>query len=215
MTRIKFCGITTREDALEAAALGVDMLGFVFYPRSPRCLLPQEAESIRDHLPPSVLCVGVFVEEEAATVRAIAAQCGLDALQFHGSESPEYCREFSEFRIIKAFSAHTAAALERIPAYSVQAILIDAYDPVRIGGTGHRADWTLARAAKQAGPVILAGGLDEHNVKAALATVRPYGLDVSSSIELCPGKKDREKMARFVEKVREFDQVQVPARDLT
>jgi len=202
MAKIKICGITNLNDALIAVNLEVDALGFVFYPQSPRFISPDKAKQICREIPPFTLCIGVFVNEKEEDVLNVAKECHLDALQFHGNESPEYCSFFSDYKVIKSFSLKNQSDLATIPHYKVQAILIDAYDPARYGGTGKKADWELARAAKGFGPLILAGGLDETNVCEAIREVDPYAVDVSSGVELLPGVKYPVKLRRFVEMVR-------------
>ncbi|WAC06440.1 MAG: phosphoribosylanthranilate isomerase [Thermodesulfobacteriota bacterium] len=202
MAKIKICGITNLKDALTAVNLEVDALGFVFYPPSPRAITPDKAQQIRQEIPPFTLCVGVFVNESREEVMNVAKACRLDALQFHGNESPDYCAFFPDYKVIKAFSLKDKADMDAIPRYSVQAYLVDAYDPKQYGGTGKKANWELARAAKDFGPVILAGGLDEANVSEAIREVNPYAVDVSSGVELSPGIKDPAKLRRFVEMVR-------------
>jgi len=202
MTKIKICGITNLNDALTAVNLGADALGFVFYPQSPRFISPDKAKKIRQKIPPFTLCIGVFVNARKGEVLQIARECHLDALQFHGNESPEYCSSFSAYKVIKSFALKTRSDLKSITHYNIHAILIDAYDPAHYGGTGKKADWELARQAKKFGPLILAGGLTETNVQEAIKVVSPYGVDVSSSMEKRPGVKDTVKLRRFVEMVK-------------
>jgi phosphoribosylanthranilate isomerase len=207
MTRIKVCGITTLEDGIEAARLGVDALGFVFYPRSPRAVTPEAVRNIRKRLPPFILCVGVFVNESRHTVLRVAEQCGLDGVQFHGSETPDYCSYFSRYRVFKAFSLRGPGDVQEILPYRgcVDGIVIDGYDPLCYGGTGKQANWELARDAGRFGPLVLAGGLNETNVQEALKIAEPYAVDISSGIEVRPGLKDHCKLSRFVEAVRGKD----------
>jgi phosphoribosylanthranilate isomerase len=207
MTRIKICGITNIEDALAAINLEVDALGFVFFPKSPRYIEPEKAEEIRRNVPLFTLCIGVFVNEKEDKVLQIARQCKLDGLQFHGNESPEYCSYFSGYKVIKTFPLKSKEELKSIEHYPVQAILVDAFDSVRIGGTGKNANWELAREAKNYGPLILAGGLNENNIQEAIRVVKPYAVDISSGIEKSPGIKDHKSMRRFVRKVREIDRL--------
>jgi phosphoribosylanthranilate isomerase len=202
MTKIKICGITNLNDARAAVKLEVDALGFVFYPPSPRAVTPDKVKQIRQKIPPFTFCIGVFVNETKEAVLNVAKACRLDALQFHGNESPEYCAFFPDYKVIKSFPLKDRSDLDIIPRYPVLAILIDAYDPQQYGGIGKKADWELARAAKSFGPVILAGGLDETNVGEAIREVKPYAVDVSSGVELSPGVKDPVKLRRFVEMVR-------------
>ena len=205
MTKIKICGITSFKDAYAAVRLGVDALGFVFYPESPRSVTPEKVKMLRWLIPPQAHCIGVFVNETAEQVLRIAMECNLDGVQFHGDEPPEYCWQFSNFYTIKAFSPRSKEELRGIEKYAVQSILIDAFYPDYRGGTGKRAHWGLAQEAKQFGPLTLAGGLHEENVQEAIRTVRPYAVDASSCLEAAPGAKDHEKMRRFVENVRKAD----------
>ena len=196
--RIKICGITNKEDGLAAAKFGADALGFVFAP-SPRRISAEKAREIIKVLPPSVKTVGVFVDEEPETVSSIAAICGLDVLQLHGSESVDYCRDFDR-RVIKAVRLRSQDDLGNLSKYVnvVDALLLDAYVPNKPGGTGVTFDWKLAVEARRYGRIILAGGLDPENVAAAISMVKPYGVDASSGLEQSPGVKDHEKMAKFI-----------------
>ncbi|OEU49056.1 MAG: hypothetical protein BA861_04670 [Desulfobacterales bacterium S3730MH5] len=200
--RIKICGITNSEDALSAAELGADAIGFVFA-RSPRQISPEKARAIIMTLPPLVHTVGVFVDEDHERVQSIAASCHLHLLQFHGKESPTYCRRFKR-RVIKAMRVQDRSHLEACSEYSnvVDALLLDTYIPGKHGGTGLTFDWNLALEAKKYGRIFLAGGLNPDNVAAAISMVNPYAVDASSSLEQKPGIKDHEKMARFIHAVR-------------
>lgn len=201
MARVKICGLTNLEDVLAAGEGGADALGFVFA-ESPRRISPERAAEIVRSLPPFLTCVGLFVDEAPETVRKIIKECRLDALQFHGNESPDYCRQF-KVKIIKAFRIRDENSLKAIPHYQVEAYLLDAYVEGIPGGTGASFNWDLALRAKDFGrPVILAGGLTPDNVAEAVRKVRPYGVDVSSGIEAEPGKKDHEKMRKFIKIVR-------------
>lgn len=199
-TRVKICGITNIDDALCAVQLGVDALGFVFAP-SPRQVVVSKVKDIVEKLPPWISTVGVFVNEKPARVLRI----GLDWIQLHGEESPDYCRELG-LKVIKTIRVKDRASLEKIPQYPVAGILLDTYDPdlsgvpPKMGGTGKGFNWDLAVEAKKFGkPIILAGGLNPENVAEAISKVQPYGVDVSSGIESSPGRKDYEKMKRFME----------------
>jgi phosphoribosylanthranilate isomerase len=198
MVRIKICGITNLEDALLAAELGADALGFIFYPPSPRQVAPEAARDIITQLPPFVTTVGVFVDEDAAFVRQLAARLGLDWVQLHGQESPDYCRGLGR-RVIKAFRIRDENSLAELAAYrgAAQALLLDTYKKGQTGGTGESFDWQLAREARQFGPIILAGGLTPENVAQAVATALPAAVDVASGVEAAPGKKDPERLSRF------------------
>ena len=201
--RIKICGITNEEDALIAAKLGADAIGFIFAP-SPRQIAPERAKEIVGILPPLVQTVGVFVDEEPEKVARAASFCHLDVLQFHGRESPAYCRRFDS-RVIKGVRMRSREDLDAFAEYSevVDGFLLDTYVPNQHGGTGQTFDWSLALEAKKYGRVILAGGLNPENVAAAIERVKPYAVDASSGLEKKPGIKDHGKMARFMENVNE------------
>jgi len=196
--RVKICGITNREDALEAVDAGADALGFVFYERSPRQVTAAQAADILRGIPPFVAKVGVFVNPNPDQVRQAIAQCGLDTLQFHGEESSEFCLQFG-LKVIKAFRLADAAALPSLVPYATDAWLLDSCVPGQYGGTGKQCNWDLAIAAKAHGrPLILAGGLTPDNVAEAVRRVRPYAVDTSSGVESAPGQKDAGKMRAFV-----------------
>jgi phosphoribosylanthranilate isomerase len=195
---VKICGITNAADGIAAAEAGADMLGFVFYEASPRFVRIEAAADIIRQLPPFVVKAGVFVDAPSElVVRAIAA-CGLNLLQFHGAEPPDYCAQFG-LMSMKAFRVQDAATLERLKDYPTEAWLLDSYAPDKIGGTGERFNWDLAREARRLGrPIFLAGGLTPLNVAEAVLRVQPYGVDVSSGVEGVPGKKDHDKVRAFI-----------------
>ncbi|MCL6622384.1 MAG: phosphoribosylanthranilate isomerase [Syntrophobacterales bacterium] len=201
--RVKICGLTDPEDARLAAALGAHALGFIFYPPSPRSVSPEQAREIIRQLPPFVLTVGVFVDEELDAVREIAALAGLDWVQLHGNESPDYCRALGR-RVIKGFRVQGEETLPLLAPYrgAVQAVLLDTYKPGTPGGTGETFDWQLAHRARDYGPIILAGGLTPDNVAEAIRAARPQAVDVASGVEAAPGKKDPAKLRAFMEAVR-------------
>lgn len=205
MIRIKICGITNLDDALLAAGLGADALGFIFYPPSPRAVAPDAARDIIAQLPPLVTTVGVFVDEDPATVKDLAAKAGLDWIQLHGKETPEYCR-YLDRRVIKAFRVRGEHTLQELAAYrsAAQAFLLDTYKKDQPGGTGETFDWDLAREAGKYGPIILAGGLTPGNVTRAVAAARPRAVDVASGVESRPGKKDPEKLRAFFREVQQY-----------
>jgi phosphoribosylanthranilate isomerase len=204
MVRIKICGITNLEDARLAAGLGAHALGFIFYPKSPRSVRPDAAREIIRNLPPLVMTVGVFVDEEAEVVRGIAETAGLDWVQLHGQESPEYCCSLGH-RVIKGFRIKDPGSLSLLPDYrgSVQAFLLDTYKAGTAGGTGETFDWEIARQAGESGPIILAGGLTAANVAPAIHAAQPAAVDVASGVEAGPGKKDPEKLRAFFRAVKE------------
>ena len=199
--RIKICGVTRLEDALLAARLGVDALGFNFWPGSKRFVTPEAAGRIIDQLPPFVVPVGVFVNQPEAELRAVAAESGIQVFQLHGDEPPEFCSRL-HLPVVKAIPVDQVNALSRLLSYEVQAFLLDT--PSRgFGGTGQPFDWSLAEGVSEVAPVILAGGLTPANVGDAIRAVRPWAVDVASGVESAPGVKDAEKMTRFVDAVRE------------
>ena len=202
MTEIKICGITRLEDALCASACGADAVGFIFHKESPRHITPERAAAIIAQLPGGIAKVGVFVNRGKEEVERTVDLCGLDLIQFHGDESPAYCRLFPPERVIKAVSPKTKEELRALDVYDVRAFLVDARDAGRYGGTGKRADWELAAALKKAHPLILAGGLDAENIEAALAAVAPQAVDINSGCESAPGIKDHDRMRRIIGMIR-------------
>ncbi|HIJ80226.1 MAG TPA: phosphoribosylanthranilate isomerase [Desulfuromonadales bacterium] len=196
MVRVKICGITSLEDALLAINAGADALGFVFFEESSRFITPDNAAAVIRRLPPFVQTVGLFVNEELASVNMIAGQCGLDLVQLHGEESPEYCMGINR-RVIKAFRVKDSSVLDELPRYDVAGYLLDTWSPVAHGGTGTTFNWEIAARAASQRPIILAGGLTPENVGDAIRQVRPYAVDVSSGVESAPGKKDVLKVTSF------------------
>jgi len=204
MTWIKICGITNMEDALSAASLGIDALGFVFAP-SPRKVEPEVAKKIIQVLPKTLLNVGVFVNEEVEEVRGVAKYCKLNALQFHGEESAEYLKKFSH-PIFKAIQIKDLESLKNMEKYDDVSLLLDTYSPMQAGGTGNPFPWEVALIVKEKRDFILSGGLSPLNVREAVIKVRPWGVDVSSGVELFPGKKYLLKMEEFVNEVKKADE---------
>ncbi|PYJ92745.1 MAG: phosphoribosylanthranilate isomerase [Verrucomicrobia bacterium] len=201
--RVKICGITKVEDALAAVAAGADALGFMFYEPSPRNMSEKVAAEITRRLPPFVAKVGVFVDPGEKAVSETISLCGLDTLQFHGDETPAFCRKFSPLKVYKAFRIRNSESLKSLPAYKTGAWLLDSFVPDKPGGSGVTFNWDLAVEAKKLGPpIILAGGLTPENVADAVRKVRPYAVDVSSGVESSPGKKDHAKMRDFIAAVR-------------
>lgn len=204
MTLVKICGITNLDDALAAIAAGADALGFNFYKPSPRYITPQQAREIIEQLPGSILIVGVFVNEESNIVRAIAKEAGLRALQLHGDESPEYCRELAaDFYVIKTFAVSDSFDIQALAPYNVEAIMLDTKHNNLRGGTGRVFDWSVAlRVAPAIPKLFLAGGLSPENVENAVEIVRPFAVDACSALEDRPGKKNHERMRVFINAVR-------------
>ena len=203
-TRVKICGLTNAADALMAVDAGADALGFVFVPGTPRFVEAASASVsgwIR-RLPPLVVRVGLFVDAAPETVRETLRQTGIETVQFHGDETPDYCRSFRDAaRVIKAFRVRGPESLDLLPHYAdaVDGYLLDAWVPGAHGGTGARFDWELAAAARgRVAPLILAGGLDPGNVAEAVRRVRPFAVDVSSGVERSPGLKDPAKVRELI-----------------
>ncbi|HPM43370.1 MAG TPA: phosphoribosylanthranilate isomerase [Candidatus Omnitrophota bacterium] len=202
-TLIKICGITNKIDALNACALDVDMLGFVFYEKSLRYVEPSTAEDIINELPESVGKVGVFVDEDESRVIKIAEDAGLSVLQFHGDETPEYCAKFSgKFKTIKAFRLKKREDLKRVNDYGVDYYLFDTFSKECAGGTGKTFDWKLLKDFEILKPAIISGGLDNSNVCGLLKELAPFGVDISTGVEDSPGRKNMELMQKFVRNVR-------------
>ncbi|MEQ8659495.1 MAG: phosphoribosylanthranilate isomerase [Gammaproteobacteria bacterium] len=203
--RIKYCGITNLDDSLAAIALGVDALGFVFHPPSPRYVEPVLAATIIDALPPLVSKVGLFVNRSAREVRETVAMTGIDLVQYHGDESPADCAAApcAWIKAVRVRADTDFAACARDFA-AASALLLDTWDDQVYGGSGRTFDWSLLPHAVGR-PLILAGGLTPDNVAAAIRRVRPYAVDVSGGIEASRGRKDREKMHRFITEVREVE----------
>jgi phosphoribosylanthranilate isomerase len=200
--KVKICGITNTADALAAVQAGADALGFMLYDGSPRRIAVGAAADIVRQLPPFVIKVGVFVDAAEDLVRRAIGECGLNLLQFHGEERPEYCLQFG-LMSMKAFRIRDADSLKALPGYPTEAWLLDAYVPGKSGGTGETFNWDLAARAKQQGrPIFLAGGLTPANVAEAIRRVQPYGVDVSSGVEVSPGRKDHEKVRAFIAAAR-------------
>jgi phosphoribosylanthranilate isomerase len=200
--RIKVCGVTREADALLAADLGVDAVGFNFAPGSPRRLEPGRARALGAALPPFVVRVGVFVDAGPEEIEAVAGRAGLHVAQLHGEETPAMCAALG----VPWYKAHRVGAGFRADAvrrWGGGAFLLDAADPERRGGTGRTFDWAVARAAAAHGRVILAGGLTPDNVAAAIAAARPYAVDVSSGVESAPGVKDPDLLRAFVRRARD------------
>ena len=206
-TRVKICGFTRAEDAVYAAHLGVDAIGLVFYPPSPRHVEIEQAVRIVNALPAFTSIVALFVDEQEKRIREVLAQVSIDCLQFHGDEPAEACRIYGK-RYIKAVRMQDDIDISALALHYHDAagLLLDAYHPGAKGGTGSQFDWELI-PKRCTLPVILAGGLDETNAKQAVQTVRPYALDVSSGVEAEKGVKDSLKMAAFIKQVNEGDRV--------
>ncbi|MGI8638668.1 MAG: phosphoribosylanthranilate isomerase [Pyrinomonadaceae bacterium] len=206
MTKVKICGITNLEDALLSAKFGANALGFNFYEKSPRYILPENAREIIEQLPKDILKVGVFVNENFDKIAEIAATAKLDAIQLHGEETPEFAKQLkakTNLEIIKAFRVTPEFKPEDVLQYEVDAVLLDAYSPKEHGGTGEIFDWEVAKKVQQIFPkMYLAGGLKHENVHLAVRDVKPFAVDVCSGIESQKGEKDKIKLINFVIKAK-------------
>jgi phosphoribosylanthranilate isomerase len=191
---IKVCGITRVTDALHAAANGATALGFVFWPKSPRFITPERAAEIIGELPPSLMTVGVFVNEPIEGVIDAVQRARLTTVQLHGDEPPAYADAIA-WPILRAMSLDEVATTAWPPETT---LLLDAAHATTRGGTGQVIDWERAADAARHRKVILAGGLTPGNVADAIRTVRPFGVDVSSGVEEAPGAKDLQKVAAFI-----------------
>ena len=197
---VKICGMTRPQDAELAASLGASALGFIFWPGSPRSVSAASAKAIAASVPANVLKVGVFVDQPAADVARVMDEAGLDVAQLHGHESPEYCRQLmaSKRTIFKAVAPENGSVnIDDVDPEII--LLVDAHDPERFGGTGKTVNWESAREIAATRKTILAGGLNATNIKLAVRTVRPYGVDVSSGVESAPGIKDPGRLRSFFE----------------
>jgi phosphoribosylanthranilate isomerase len=208
---VKICGLTCVEDALACADAGVEWIGLNFHPGSPRFIQPAQAAVIIGALPPSVSAVGVFVDRPAAEVADVAAQLGLKIVQLHGQEPPEDLIALRHLRLVRAFRLRQASdwigvvdylAHAQVMGRPPDAILVDAYVPGRLGGTGATVAADVLDCIPPLPQVILAGGLTAENVAAKVAQVRPWMVDVASGVEIEPGRKDRAKVAAFVKAAR-------------
>ena len=195
---VKICGITSEADALAAAEAGADAIGLMFYEDSPRHVTLEQAKAISAALPQHVMRVGVFVNAEEAFVHQALTECMLNILQFHGDETPEECSRYPVMTL-KAFRVQGEETLAGLEAYPSAGYLLDAYVKDALGGTGATFNWDLAVRAQEFGkPIFLAGGLTPENVVEAVRKVQPFGVDVSSGVEIEPGRKDAEQMRTFV-----------------
>ena len=207
MVRIKICGITNWDDAAEAVELGADALGFVMAP-SPRQIEARQARAIIERLPPFVATVGVLVAEPLDSAVARLGESGCRIAQIHGDWPPEIWAALSGWPVIRAIKVRSGDDIAETQAPDAAALLLDTYQEGLEGGTGTTFDWALAEGARAIGkPIILAGGLTPENVAAAISLVRPYAVDVSTGVESAPGRKDAEKMRRFIAAARAAGQV--------
>lgn len=203
--KVKICGITNLDDALAAAEFGADILGFNFYSKSARYVIPSAAANIATQVPPAVLKVGVFVNAATEEIAGIASAVGLDVIQLHGDEDDNFIRvvgHITERPVIKAFRIYPGTSTASVVDSDADAVLLDTPTAGEFGGTGRTFDWNLVGADLKHKQVFLAGGLNSENVAEAIGIVRPYAVDVASGVESSPGKKDRIKLKAFIENAK-------------
>ncbi|MGJ3245355.1 MAG: phosphoribosylanthranilate isomerase [Elainellaceae cyanobacterium] len=214
--RVKICGITKPEQGRAIALYGATALGFICVPQSPRYVMPQQIADMIAELPAPhrhyrpLDLVGVFADAEIRTIEAVMAIAPLTSIQLHGHESPQFCqalkRQLPHAEIIKAFRVRSPDALTQAQRYEpvVDTLLLDAYHPSLLGGTGMTVDWSILKDFYPTRPWLLAGGLNPDNVADALTRMRPDGIDLSSGVEIQPGNKDLTKIARLFEQLQVF-----------
>ncbi len=202
MTEVKICGITNPDDARVAVEAGADMIGFIFYPPSPRYVPPERAREIVEALAPEIPAVGVFVNETAETIAHIALVSGVKKVQLHGDETPATCAALS-LPVIKAFRFTEHVRPERMADYTmVDAFLVEGFHEKLYGGGGAIADWQQVANLHGYGRIILAGGLTPDNVRQAIQVTQPYAVDVGSGVEISPGQKDWQKVRAFIQQAK-------------
>ena len=200
--KIKICGITRKEDALLCSKYGADAIGFIFYPKSKRYIQPELALEIVRSLPPLLMKIGVFVNEEIGEVNRIAQLVGLNAVQLHGDESPEYVEKMTH-SVIKSFGVDESFDFSKVDDYKNCNILLDVKDDKEFGGTGKSFDWNLIPENLRDN-VIIAGGVSPNNIKEIYSTIHPGAVDLSSSIEISPGIKDKNKIIEVLNIIRQI-----------
>jgi phosphoribosylanthranilate isomerase len=201
IVKVKICGLTNYEDASAAIDMGADMLGFNFYPDSPRYVQPEKALEIINRLPAFMDIAGVFVNSRAEQINEVISKCQLDWVQLHGDESPEFCRSFLSLNVktMKALRVKDKSDIEKAESYFTDAILLDAFSPEKYGGTGMSFDWNILGHIDKR--VFLAGGINPDNAAEAVE-LGVYGIDVCSGIEAEPGRKDHNKMKKLFDNIR-------------
>jgi phosphoribosylanthranilate isomerase len=206
VTRVKICGITSFEDARDAVLLGADAIGLNCYSGSVRYVHPSMASAIVEKMPPFVSLVGVFVNHpDPQVLEDFALSLGLHAVQLHGNETPDYCSVIQRVKVIKTLRVDSNFRVDALRNYGSRTFLLDACAPNQEGGTGQIFDWSLAFGANAFGSIVVAGGLTSENVPNVISALHPYAVDVASGVEFEAGKKDYEKMRRFIEAVRRTD----------
>jgi phosphoribosylanthranilate isomerase len=200
IVKVKICGLTNYIDAATAVDLGADLLGFNFYPESPRFITPEQAAQIINKLPAFIHVAGVFVNASLDQIKEAISECNLDWVQLHGDESPEFCESLLSInvRTMKAIRVKDQDDIERAESFFTDAVLLDAFDPEKYGGTGLTFDWNIIGHISKR--IFLAGGINPDNVVTAVG-LGVYGIDVCSGIEAKPGKKDHNKMRKLFENI--------------
>lgn len=201
IVKVKICGLTNYLDAAAAVDMGADLLGFNFYPESPRFITPEQAAQIINKLPAFIHVAGVFVNASLDQIKEAISECNLDWVQLHGDESPEFCESLLSInvRTMKAIRVKDQEDIERAESFFTDAVLLDAFDPEKYGGTGLTFDWNIIGHISKR--IFLAGGINPDNVAAAIG-LGVYGIDVCSGIEARPGKKDHRKMKKLFENIQ-------------
>jgi phosphoribosylanthranilate isomerase len=213
MMRVKICGITKPDQGQAIAQLGATALGFICVQTSPRYVTSEQIRAVVEQLQVSVNCIGVFANTSCEKIYQIVTDAGLNAVQLHGQESPEFCEALRQslpgIEILKALRVRTPECLEQVTAYGscVDTIVLDAYHPQVLGGTGKTIDWDTLRQFRPDVPWFLAGGLTPGNVLQALTKLQPDGIDLSSGVERSPGDKDLDKVAHLFEQLRTIESV--------
>ena len=202
MMRIKICGITNLADALLCQSLGVDAIGFIFYPGSKRYVPPEQVEEIVTQVSPLLLKIGVFVNEQAETVNQIIRTCRLHGAQLHGDESPQFIQEI-RYPVIKAFRIDNQFNFSVINAYKNCSFLLDTYSADVYGGSGESFNWNCIPAELRP-TCMLAGGISAANIQQVFQKVNPAGVDLSSAVESTPGRKDPEKLKAFFKQIEKL-----------
>lgn len=203
MTKVKICGITNYEDAMDAAKLGADFIGLNFYRKVPRYIKLKEARKIARDALEKTKKVGIFVNSTLSNIKKISKEIGLDYIQLHGNESPEFCRQVKKAtkkKIIKAIRVKSKRDLKKISDFDVDFFIFDAYKEGHYGGTGKSIGFSLLKGVKE--KYFLSGGLNPNNVKKAIKKLNPFVVDVSSGVEKSLGKKDHNKVKAFIEAVK-------------
>lgn len=206
--RVKICGITRPDQGKAIASFGANALGFICVPASPRYVTAMQIQAVREQLPDNVNRIGVFASSPIAEIAQIVAEADLTGVQLHGDESPDFCIQLRQVlpqvEIIKALRVKNCQALEQLDAYTsyVDTLLLDAYDPQQLGGTGKTLDWQTLQEFNPKCSWLLAGGLTPDNILNALSQVKPNGIDLSSGVERSPGDKDLSKVSQLFEQLK-------------